>query len=75
MNALASVVARLVSGRLDFESLATEQLTASEVAALKEIASSFRVSPTQLAARLRETVVANDWAEAGPSSVAVEAGS
>jgi len=67
VNTLASVVARLVSGRLDLESLTTENLTSSEIVALREIASAFRVSPTQLAVRLREATVANDWAEAAPS--------
>ena len=69
MNTLAVVVARLVSGRLDFESLATERLMPSEIAALKEIASTFKVSPAQLADRLREAAEPYDWAAASPTGV------
>lgn len=69
MNTLASVVADLVSGRLGFDDLVSERLTPSEAAALRDMASAFRVSPAQLAARLREAVAANDWAETTRSGV------
>lgn len=69
MNTLASVVANLVSGRLGLDDLVSERLTPSEAVALREIAPTFRVSPAQLAVRLREMVAANDWAEATVSGV------
>jgi hypothetical protein len=74
MNTLASVVADLVSGRLGFDDLVSERLTPSEAAALRDMASAFRVSPAQLAVRLRETAQAWDWPASALSGV-IEASS
>lgn len=61
MNTLASVVARLVSGRIELADFAAESLTPAEIAAIKEVAAAFRTSPGELAIRLRKAAAASDW--------------